>query len=677
MAYTINRWDGEVIAVIEDGTVNQTLPVKIIGKNYAGYGEIQNENTVHMLENFAGPIAPANAIRGQLWYDTVNKKIKYYTGIEGTTRVWKATGGADFSATAPISPNVGDLWFDTTRDQLKVRITDEWLAIGPQSAGSGVTQMISLEVKGIPSGGGASTLYSVIAATINDRVVYVIAEDEFTLDTTDAETLTLSSQGYTLIKRGITLQNTDSNGVSTSSPDHYFWGTASHALRLGDYPAADYVRSVDSLFTERVRFLDPGYTVGNSDDLAVYIDETNGLDPIIQNVTGPRITFKAKDGSNVRVPLIVDGESLSIRPGINDFYNVGTSTHKWANVYATNFIGTASRADELRVGDSYYITSTSAVASTVVARRSDGTISASGFNGNATSATKLETRRTINDVPFDGTSNIIIEDSTKLYLTGGTLTGYLTLHAGPTNALHAATKGYVDGKFGVGGILPIASGGTGAATAANARTNLNVPARDGSDATGIWNISISGHASTATSATTATNATNATNASNAVSANNAALLNNYAESEAATANTIARRDASGNLSANVFNGIATTARYADLAEKYLADKEYEPGTVVVIGGEKEVTACASGQRAVGVVSTNPAYMMNSELEGGTYIALKGRVPCKVDGAVRKGQRLIAGPNGTARGATGAHVDIFAIALEDSNAETATIEVLVL
>jgi len=60
-----------------------------------------------------------------------------------------------------------------------------------------------------------------------------------------------------------------------------------------------------------------------------------------------------------------------------------------------------------------------------------------------------------------------------------------------------------------------------------------------------------------------------------------------------------------------------------LAEKYLADAEYEIGTVMVVGGEKEVTAStAFGQRAIGVVSGSPAYMMNSELEGGTYVALK-------------------------------------------------------
>jgi hypothetical protein len=146
----------------------------------------------------------------------------------------------------------------------------------------------------------------------------------------------------------------------------------------------------------------------------------------------------------------------------------------------------------------------------------------------------------------------------------------------------------------------------------------------------------------------------------------------------AAASTVAVRDASADLYANVFQGIASSADYADLAEKYLADLEYLVGTVVAIGGEKEVTACTVGDRAIGIVSANPAYMMNSGLEGGTYIALKGRVPCKVIGQVKKGQRLVAGLNGAAQAAYGANSDVFAIALETSDdAGEKTIEVLVL
>jgi len=108
-----------------------------------------------------------------------------------------------------------------------------------------------------------------------------------------------------------------------------------------------------------------------------------------------------------------------------------------------------------------------------------------------------------------------------------------------------------------------------------------------------------------------------------------------------TASKAVVRDSSGNFAAGTITATATQAQYADLAEKYVTDEQYEPGTVVVFGGEAEVTSCKSvGHHAVvGVISTDPAYMMNSE-SAGQYIALTGRVPCKVVGPVNKGDLLV-------------------------------------
>lgn len=127
-----------------------------------------------------------------------------------------------------------------------------------------------------------------------------------------------------------------------------------------------------------------------------------------------------------------------------------------------------------------------------------------------------------------------------------------------------------------------------------------------------------------------------------------------------------------------FEGTATSAQYADLAEKYLADKEYEVGTVVRVGGEAEVTACSNLTTAIGVVSDAPAFLMNKDLEGGTVIALKGRVPVKVIGYVHKGDRLIAGQDGCARKQFDGSGHVFAIALSDhSHSGQGMIEAIIL
>jgi hypothetical protein len=104
----------------------------------------------------------------------------------------------------------------------------------------------------------------------------------------------------------------------------------------------------------------------------------------------------------------------------------------------------------------------------------------------------------------------------------------------------------------------------------------------------------------------------------------------------------------GTLSSNVFQGTAANALYADLAERYLADAIYSPGTVVDFGGAEEVTITTQSHstRVAGVVSTNPAYLMNSGLEGNTVISvgLTGRVPCQVVGKIEKGDRLVSSNN---------------------------------
>ena len=96
-----------------------------------------------------------------------------------------------------------------------------------------------------------------------------------------------------------------------------------------------------------------------------------------------------------------------------------------------------------------------------------------------------------------------------------------------------------------------------------------------------------------------------------------------------------------NVHATTFRGTSINAQYADLAENYTADAEYAPGTVVVFGGDKEVTISTTSHdtRVAGVVSTKPAYLMNSE-SSGVAVALTGKTPCRVRGPVGKGDLLV-------------------------------------
>jgi hypothetical protein len=126
---------------------------------------------------------------------------------------------------------------------------------------------------------------------------------------------------------------------------------------------------------------------------------------------------------------------------------------------------------------------------------------------------------------------------------------------------------------------------------------------------------------------------------------------------------------SNDVYANTFYGVATSARYADLAEKYLPDAEYPIGTLLMIGGEKEVTAAKITQQhsIVGVVSEKPALLMNSELSDGVSVALKGRIPVRIIGTCSKGDLLtISEESGIMVRTTNNTMPIRVIALENKN-----------
>ena len=134
--------------------------------------------------------------------------------------------------------------------------------------------------------------------------------------------------------------------------------------------------------------------------------------------------------------------------------------------------------------------------------------------------------------------------------------------------------------------------------------------------------------------------------------NVASYLPTYTGTVGATALTTGANTTAGTITGNwtLTSGSKLEASYADLAEYYRADAMYEPGTVLEFGGDNEVTIAQDGTtRVAGVVSTSPAYAMNADCKGiAIAIALQGRVPTKVRGAVRKGDMMVSAGNGFAR-----------------------------
>lgn len=482
MAYIINKYNGSQLVTVEDGTVDNTTELKLIGKNFAGYGEQQNENFLFLLENFQGTAAPTKAITGQLWYDATAERLKVYDGTN-----FKTTAGAEVSDLQPVGFAEGDLWWNSTTNQLYGKNSNnEWNLIGPQATAAQVTEMKTIKLKD-----SANVDRNVIAAYADDFIVGIISEAEFTVNATQPElSAEWSSSDWTTIKAGYTLRAVDVSGKSNTDSRgnvNYYWGTSSASLKLTDgtntYGPGDFIQSDSLNFSTVANFSDNGYTVGDGTDLTIKIGDDNETPEIQMHRGEVRFTNNAGDDRWVIT-------ETSIYPGTSTS-TIGTSANPLVNMYSTTFTGTATQADTLEVAGSYRSASTSA--------------------------------------------------------------------------------------------------------------------------------------------------------------------NN---------NTIAARDASGNLTANIFTGTATQARYADLAEKYSTAEELAAGTVVCVGGEAEVQPAQQGCIAIGVVSTDPAIMMNSEANG-QYIGLKGRLPVRVIGSVKKGDAVYVDNNGCASTAINGG-SLVGVALESNN-----------
>lgn len=132
MAYVVNRYNESVLTVVNDYTVNDDFDIKLIGRHYIDYGEIQNENMVYMLENFSNEFPPNNPISGQLWYDSFNSKLNVYdSGYSGFVSVNRPAIGA----TPPSNMVHGELWFDTLNQRLCIHNGVEIITIGPTDIG--------------------------------------------------------------------------------------------------------------------------------------------------------------------------------------------------------------------------------------------------------------------------------------------------------------------------------------------------------------------------------------------------------------------------------------------------------------------------------------------------------------------------------------------------------------
>jgi hypothetical protein len=594
MSYNVITTSGSTIASVIDGTVNTTATsLTLIGKNYAGYGIFLNENYVKLLENFAYDSAPIAPLTGQIWYDSSSTLLKFYTGS-----VWKPIHTSMASSTPPSSSIAGDLWWNTASAQLFVYSGSTWVLIGPlTSTGTGTSGPAVETILDTLSGS-----HVIVRFYVSNATVCIITKDSAFVPQT-------AISGFPTLYPGMNLSTTINNAQ--------FTGNASNSQALAGLTSSQFLRSDQNTTTSSTFGVlnNTGLTVGGSNNFNIAVvggavqltNQANGSDinlfvtpsglsrAININGTTRAVTidtnlavtgYQAVTGNlNVTGSSNLTSAKIStlIYPATDGTIDIGTSSLKFNNVYATSFIGNV-------------VTTSPATLPSIIKSGANwvGDIGATG-NRFANVYAGNYFGNTYSGTTFTGTNFIGTSLTGNLSATSATLTGSLSVNS-------------------INNAIAIVNAGS----------------------TGVGNIGASG----------------------------------------ATFNTVF---------ATTFSGVSTTAKYADLAERFAVDSPLIPGTVVELGGLKEITMAVLelSEAVFGVISTLPGFLLNGDAgSDATHppVAVNGRVPVRVIGLVTKGDRLVSAGNGLARAALRSEMTAFNVlgrALDNKTTEgEGTVEAIV-
>ena len=634
MAYNITTTAGAAITTVSDGTVDSSATsLTLVGKNYAGYGVFLNQNYVKLLEHFANSTAPTAPLAGQLWYDSANTVLKVYNGS-----AWKPLSTSNSTGSTPSTAITGDLWWDTTNSQLKAYSGTEWIVVGPAFTAS--TGQSGALVETVIDSTTASHI--VIKFYITSIVVAIVSKDAtFTPQT--------PISGFTTIVPGLNLV---SSSVITGAQ---FTGDVSNALTLGGIASSQFLRSdiADQIDAKLTINSDNGLVVGADTDFTVNVASGTSAVQMFNNVSGNDFNFYVNKGGAKTQVINLDGATGAV---ILPQTNTSTST----STGALQVAGGVGVAENLNVGGVAKVTDATASSS----KTTGAVIITGGLGvGGAVYADTVSTTGNLTvggDLTVTGSLNVEVDSET-------TILDQLTVQ---NTSEFQGTSEFQD-VVSITDTTTSTSVGTGA---------LLVDGGVGIDGNLYVGGTINGSGGQLTIGNILASANNVSNIGSATSGFNFTY----------TGNIMPLANAVGNIGSvgseyNVVHARALQALYADLAERFEADEPLEAGTVVEIGGVKEITRAVTelSDKVFGVISTSAAFLMNGgagPTETHPAVAVQGRVPVKVIGKITKGDRLVSAGNGLARAAHSDEITAFNVigrALEDKySIEEGTIEAIV-
>jgi hypothetical protein len=692
MAYTINLTDGTVFATISDGTYNQSSSVTLVGKNYAGYGEFLDENFIQMLENFSNTTAPSAPLTGQLWWDKTNSLLKVYNGT-----TFKVISAATASASTPTSNVTGDLWYDTTNQQLKVYTGTSFIVVGPAySSSQGTTGAIPetiLDNTATPH--YVTTLYSnsVRVAIFSSDADFTAAAPVATLFPTVYKGVTFSNASGTnmagnLVSSGnlvVTTGGTTRAIFTTTGANISGYGNVTGNVTGGNILTAGQVSATGNVTGANFigNVIPPaGGAVSTTGNITGGNVLTGGLVSATGNITGGNIQTAGivSATGNITAANFIGNVTLPAGSTISTTGNVtGGNILTGGLISATGTITSAANiTGSYFLGNGSQLTGLSAAISVAQIQNGNSNVRIAASDGNVT-------------IGVNSVANVVVIDTTSIYANvanvssiakggtnavgniGGPTSYFNVTYTSTLNAVTASASGNVTGgNILTGGLISATSNITGG----NVLTSGLISATGNVTAANfIGNVTFPGGGELST--------TGNITGGNLLTSGTTGILSVNSITHTGT-------NAVGNIgsSSSYFNQVfatATTALYADVAERFAADEVLEAGTVVELGGTAEITKSLTelSDNVFGVISTRAAYLMNGGAgENDTHppVAMTGRVPVKVTGVVRKGDRLVSAGSGHARAARAGEVTAFNVIgrslVDKLGPESGTIEAIV-
>ena len=303
MAYVINNTRGTAITTITDGTVDNTTSLQLFGKSYSGFGEGLNENLVKLLENSASTSAPTAPLAGELWFDTTTNQLKVYDGTS-----FKPTGGAKVQTTQPTSPSAGDLWQDSTNNQLYFYTGSAWLLAGPVYT-TGQT-LSGWKIETVTASSVSKVISSMYVGNIR---VAVVSKEGFTPDAGSPSGSPLVTNGFANIVGGINLNSTlgasfsgnssQASAVDVSSTSN----TSATVIAGGNFLRADASDTTTGALTIANN---AGLTVGANSEFT--ITASSGDITLAQTSQDKNLSVTINDGSVIKTPIAITGSTGAI-----------------------------------------------------------------------------------------------------------------------------------------------------------------------------------------------------------------------------------------------------------------------------------------------------------------------------------------------------------------------------